>query len=209
MHIHGFCLSDDPTPNSMQATLADAGRFVNQDPIGLIGGANLYAFAPNTNKWLDVLGLNKNLPTPYPMRALPPGSNQKPYTIYRVLKPIDNVAASKIMPLFGEIGLGTQYELPKSVKSYRIWASGRGENRKMLKINELNSYLKSKGVPEDSYSINEVNDESLCIVEENKKWHIFYSERGLRTEEYCYKDEHSAILYYINRLSKMLKISFE
>ena len=52
----------------------------------------------------------------------------------------------------------------------------------MLKINELNSYLKSKGVPEDSYSINEVNDESLCIVEENKKWYIFYSERGLRTE---------------------------
>ena len=96
------------------------------------------------------------------------------------------------MPLFGEIGLGTQYELPKSVKSYRIWASGRGENRKMLKINELNSYLKSKGVPE-----------------ENKKWHIFYSERGLRTEEYCYQDEHLAILYFINRLSKMLKFSFE
>ena len=65
MHTHGFCLLDDPTPNSMQATLADAGRFVNQDPIGLIGGANLYAFEPNTNKWLDVLGLNKNLPTPY------------------------------------------------------------------------------------------------------------------------------------------------
>ena len=143
------------------------------------------------------------------MRALPPGSNRKPYTIYRVLKPIDNVAASKIMPLFGEIGLGTQYELSKSVKSYRIWASGRGENRKMLKINELNSYLKSKGVPEDSYSINEVNDESLCIVEENKKWHIFYSERGLRTEEYCCQDEHLAFLYFINRLSKMLKFSFE
>lgn len=102
----------------MQVTLADAGRFVNQDPIGLIGGANLYEFAPNTNKWLAVLGLNKNLPTPYPMRALPPGSNQKPYTIYRVLKPIDNVAACKIMPWFGEIGLGTPYELPKSVKSY-------------------------------------------------------------------------------------------
>ena len=50
------------------------------------------------------------------------------------------------MPLFGEIGLGTQYELPKSVKSYRIWASRRGENRKMLKVNELNSYLISKDV---------------------------------------------------------------
>ena len=79
----------------------------------------------------------------------------------------------------------------------------------MLKINELNSYLKSKGVPEDSYSINEVNDESLCIVEETKKWYIFYSERGLRTEEYCYQDEHLAILYFIDRLSKMLKFSFE
>ena len=143
------------------------------------------------------------------MRALPPGSNRKSYTIYRVLKPLDNIATSKIMPLFGEIGLGTQYELPKSVKSYRIWASARGENRKMLKINELNSYLKSKGVPEDSYSINEVNDESLCIVEENKKWHIFYSERGLRTEESCYQDEHLAILFFINRLSKMLKCSLE
>ena len=43
----------------------DAGRFVNQDPIRLEGGENLYAFAPNTNKWLDVLGLNKNLPAPY------------------------------------------------------------------------------------------------------------------------------------------------
>ena len=106
------------TPYGMQVTLADAGRFVDQDPIGLIGGANLYAFAPNTNKWLDVLGLNKNLPTPYPMRALPPGSNQKLYTIYRVLKPIDNIAACKIMLWFGEIGLGTQYELPKSIKSY-------------------------------------------------------------------------------------------
>lgn len=52
------------------------------------------------------------------MRALSPGYNQKSYTIYRVLKPIDNVAASKIMPWFGEIGLGTQYELPRSVKSY-------------------------------------------------------------------------------------------
>jgi len=76
------------------------------------------------------------------MRALPPGSNRKPYTIYRVLKSIDNVAASKIMPLFGDIGLGIQYELPKSIKSYRIWASGRGENRKMLIKNGIYSILK-------------------------------------------------------------------
>lgn len=34
------------------------GRFVNQDPIGLEGGDNLYAFAPNVQEWLDVLGLS-------------------------------------------------------------------------------------------------------------------------------------------------------
>ena len=35
----------------------DAGRFVNQDPIGLMGGDNLYWFAPNVQMWLDPLGL--------------------------------------------------------------------------------------------------------------------------------------------------------
>ena len=35
----------------------DAGRFVNQDPIGLMGGMNLYQFAPNTQSWTDPLGL--------------------------------------------------------------------------------------------------------------------------------------------------------
>lgn len=34
------------------------GRFINQDPIGLEGGANLYFFAPNANGWVDPLGLN-------------------------------------------------------------------------------------------------------------------------------------------------------
>ncbi|WP_454360880.1 RHS repeat domain-containing protein [Streptococcus sp. 151470009-6] len=35
----------------------DAGRFVNQDPIGLLGGEILYWFEPNTTKWNDPLGL--------------------------------------------------------------------------------------------------------------------------------------------------------
>ncbi|WP_425312869.1 RHS repeat-associated core domain-containing protein [Neisseria dumasiana] len=38
----------------------DCGRFVNQDPIGLAGGNNLYWFAPNVFSWLDILGLNRN-----------------------------------------------------------------------------------------------------------------------------------------------------
>ena len=36
----------------------DAGRFVNQEPIGLWGGTNLYQFAPNTQIGIDPLGLS-------------------------------------------------------------------------------------------------------------------------------------------------------
>ncbi|MFS9065850.1 RHS repeat-associated core domain-containing protein [Streptococcus timonensis] len=35
----------------------NAGRFVNQDPIGLEGGCNVYQFAPNVQDWVDPLGL--------------------------------------------------------------------------------------------------------------------------------------------------------
>ena len=38
----------------------DAGRFVNQDPIGLLGEENLYSFAPNTIIWTDQLGWSAN-----------------------------------------------------------------------------------------------------------------------------------------------------
>ncbi|MDK4791001.1 MULTISPECIES: RHS repeat-associated core domain-containing protein [Acinetobacter] len=41
------------------------GRFVSKDPIGLLGGFNVYAYAPNPNNWVDPLGLrsrNKTLP---------------------------------------------------------------------------------------------------------------------------------------------------
>ena len=36
----------------------DAGRFMNQDPIGLFCGENLYQFASNSQMWIDPLGLN-------------------------------------------------------------------------------------------------------------------------------------------------------
>ncbi|EHO9614155.1 RHS domain-containing protein, partial [Shigella flexneri] len=36
----------------------ECGRFVSQDPIGLNGGLNLYAYAPNPLGWIDPLGLN-------------------------------------------------------------------------------------------------------------------------------------------------------
>ena len=35
------------------------GQFVNQDPIGLLGGSNFYQFSPNTQSWIDPLGLKE------------------------------------------------------------------------------------------------------------------------------------------------------
>ena len=32
---------------------SEAGRFVIQDPIGLMGGENFYQFAPNVQGWVD------------------------------------------------------------------------------------------------------------------------------------------------------------
>ena len=37
------------------------GRFISKDPIGLLGGSNVYAYAPNPIGWVDPLGLNKKL----------------------------------------------------------------------------------------------------------------------------------------------------
>ncbi|RLB45612.1 MAG: hypothetical protein DRI90_28270 [Deltaproteobacteria bacterium] len=38
---------------------ADAGRFVSADPIGLLGGAHGFAYAPNALAWIDPWGLAK------------------------------------------------------------------------------------------------------------------------------------------------------
>ncbi|MDZ7531716.1 RHS repeat-associated core domain-containing protein, partial [Citrobacter farmeri] len=38
----------------------ECGRFVSQDPIGLAGGLNLYAYGPNPLRWIDPLGLDWN-----------------------------------------------------------------------------------------------------------------------------------------------------
>uniref|UniRef100_UPI001864AAA6 RHS repeat-associated core domain-containing protein n=1 Tax=Neisseria lactamica TaxID=486 RepID=UPI001864AAA6 len=46
--------------NLMRYYEPEAGRFVNQDPIGLLGGENLYWFAPNIQGWIDPWGLAKN-----------------------------------------------------------------------------------------------------------------------------------------------------
>ncbi|EOG1984746.1 RHS repeat-associated core domain-containing protein [Proteus mirabilis] len=44
--------------NTFRYYAPDLGRFTQQDPIGLAGGINLYAYAPNPLTWVDPLGLS-------------------------------------------------------------------------------------------------------------------------------------------------------
>ena len=48
--------------------------------------------------------------TPYGARSLAPGSANKPYNVYEVLKPF-NVDAGKAAPWFGELGGGAVHNL--------------------------------------------------------------------------------------------------
>ena len=52
---------------------------------------------------------------PSPMRSLAPGTTDKPYSIFDVVKPLD-VQSGKTAPWFGQPGGGTQFELDKSVR---------------------------------------------------------------------------------------------
>ncbi len=42
----------------------NCGRFITQDPIKLQGGNNFYQFAPNTQGWVDPLGLRYRIRVP-------------------------------------------------------------------------------------------------------------------------------------------------
>lgn len=69
---------------------------------------------------------------------------------------------------------------------------------------ELGQQLKALNAPADSYAIGDVRDEALCLVEESGVWKIFYSERGLRTEEQSFDREDVACEAFLHRLKRML-----
>jgi hypothetical protein len=53
---------------------------------------------------------------PFPMRALPRASEARPYTVYEVLKPLEDVPSGPAAPWFDQIGLGKQHDLPLPIQ---------------------------------------------------------------------------------------------
>lgn len=62
----------------------------------------------------------------------------------------------------------------------------------MLTKIELVSKLHDNNIPEYCYSIDNEKNESLCLLQENEKWIIFYSERGERNDSEYYDSEEIA-----------------
>ncbi|MEI1693653.1 RHS repeat-associated core domain-containing protein, partial [Acinetobacter nosocomialis] len=53
--------------NRYRYYLPYVGRFISKDPIGLLGGFNVYEYAPSPVAWIDVLGLER-MPTWMPTK---------------------------------------------------------------------------------------------------------------------------------------------
>ena len=63
---------------------SDVGMFISRDPIELMGGFNVFAYAPNPVGWIDPWGLNRFTKTTW--QAPKRGTNQN-YTVFQ--QPID------------------------------------------------------------------------------------------------------------------------
>lgn len=56
------------------------------------------------------------------------------------------------------------------------------ESTKITNLNKLTKELKIPGTPKNSYSIGVHKNERTCIIFNDNKWSVYYSERG-KTEE--------------------------
>lgn len=69
---------------------------------------------------------------------------------------------------------------------------------------ELIENLKTLNIPKNTYSIDDVNNETLCLIMENGKWIIFYSEKGGRTDPEYFNDEETACKAFLYEVQDML-----
>lgn len=67
---------------------------------------------------------------------------------------------------------------------------------------ELQNELYKLNIPRDSYSIDGVEDEALCLILDGGLWRVFYSEHGKRTEVEFFATESDACQSFLARITK-------
>ncbi|MGX5871234.1 hypothetical protein [Enterobacter cloacae] len=67
---------------------------------------------------------------------------------------------------------------------------------------DLQNELNKLNIPSDSYSIDGVEDEALCLILDGGLWCVFYSEHGKRTEVELFATENDACQSFLARITK-------
>ena len=67
---------------------------------------------------------------------------------------------------------------------------------------DLQNELNKLNIPRDSYSIDGVEGEALCLILDGGRWCVFYSEHGKRTEVEFFATENDACQSFLARITK-------
>ena len=76
-----------------------------------------------------------------------------------------------------------------------------------MKSNELKEKLQQLGIPVYLYNLDGIGrtDERLCLEFSDNKWHVYYSERGVKTTDKIFASEDAACEYiYFHFLSAVM-----
>ncbi|MEY2195380.1 hypothetical protein AB7942_21980 [Neobacillus sp. BF23-41] len=71
--------------------------------------------------------------------------------------------------------------------------------------NELNLLLINSNIPKDVYSLKGgLPNEALCLNNEDGKWEVYYSERGVISQLKKFNSEEEACKYFYKEILEML-----
>jgi|GEM_PF-1039867 len=70
------------------------------------------------------------------------------------------------------------------------------------KINALRNTMKHYGISGKNYSINEERDEAECLIRNQDKWEVFFSERGNKVGKDTFDDLDSACISMLNNFAE-------
>ena len=95
------------------------------------------------------------------------------------------------------------------VKKYQIYYNKEYYERCKINMNkqELEEVLLLNKVPKDLYSLSGgLPNESYCLEKEKNRWHVYYSERGIKTSVGYFENEEAACECLLKEIRKIVSI---
>ena len=73
---------------------------------------------------------------------------------------------------------------------------------------QLEKLLLASNVPNDVYSLTGgLPSEAFCLEKEKERWHVYYSERGIKTNIGYFENEESACECLLKEIKKVIHIN--